>query len=62
MSNLSPEDQQAFDALRAAVMEALERKRRLGEYAVVWRDGRAARIEPDEHTLPDHAAPRRSGA
>jgi len=48
MSNLSAEDQQALDALRKAVAEALDRKRRLGQYAVIWRDGRAVRIEPEE--------------
>lgn len=48
MSTLSAEDQRALDALRRAVAEALERKRRLGQYAVIWRDGRAVRIEPDE--------------
>lgn len=48
MSTLSTEDQQALDALRNAVAEALDRKRRLGQYAVIWRDGRAVRIEPEE--------------
>lgn len=48
MSTLSAEDQQALDALRNAVAEALDRKRRLGQYAVIWRDGRAVRIEPEE--------------
>ena len=37
----------ALDALKRAVAEALERKRRLGQYAVVWRDGRALCIGPD---------------
>ena len=49
MSTLSAEDQQALDALRNAVAEALDRKRRLGQYAVIWRDGRAVRIEPEEN-------------
>ncbi len=48
MSTLSPEDQRALDALRSAVAEALERKRRLGQYAVIWHDGRVVRIEPDD--------------
>lgn len=48
MSTLSAEDQQALDALRNAVAEALDRKRRLGQYAVIWRDGQAVRIEPEE--------------
>ena len=36
-----------LDALKRAVTEALERKRRLGQYAVVWREGRAVCIGPD---------------
>lgn len=32
--------------MKQAVAEALERKRRLGQYAVVWRDGRPQRIIP----------------
>lgn len=37
----------ALDALKRAVAEALERKRRLGQYAVVWREGRPLCIGPD---------------
>ena len=47
---LSAGDQKALDALRSAVAEALDRKRRLGQYAVIWRDGRAVRIEGEELT------------
>lgn len=36
------------DALRRAVAAALDRKRRLGQYAVVLKDGQIVRIEPDE--------------
>jgi hypothetical protein len=45
---MSFKNQQALEALRNAVAEALERKRRLGQYAVIWRDGRVVRIEPEE--------------
>ena len=48
MITLSAEDQRALDALRAAVAEALDRKRRLGQYAVIWRDGQVVRIEPED--------------
>lgn len=48
MSTLSADDQLALDALRAAVAEALERKRRLGQYAVIWQYGKVVRIEPDD--------------
>ena len=36
-----------LDTLKQAVAEALERKRRLGQYAVVWRNGQAVCIGPD---------------
>jgi len=48
MTTLSIKNQHMLDALRRAVTEALERKRRLGEYAVIWRDGQVVRLEPDE--------------
>ena len=54
MITLSAADQQALDALRNAVAEALDRKRRLGQYAVIWRDGRAVRIGPEEE-IPSKA-------
>lgn len=59
MSTLSADDQQALDALRSAVTEALERKRRLGQYAVIWRDGQVVRIEPEnELSLERHGQTR----
>ena len=54
MSTLSADDQHALDALRSAVAEALERKRRLGQYAVIWRDGQVVRIEPEEVPSEPH--------
>ena len=47
MMQASDHEAIALDALKRAVAEALERKRRLGHYAVVWRDGRALCIGPD---------------
>jgi hypothetical protein len=38
------------DVLKRAVAEALERKRKLGEYAVFWRDGRVVCVGPDAPT------------
>ena len=43
MNTLSAEDQKILDALRRAVTKELDRKRRLGQYAVVWRDGAQGR-------------------
>lgn len=48
MTPLSDKDERALDALRRAVTEALERKRQLGEYAVIWSGGQAVRLEPNE--------------
>jgi hypothetical protein len=57
MSQVSSEDQQILDALHNAVAEALERKRRLGQYAVVWKDGKPFLIGGDgAEPLPRHLA------
>lgn len=47
MNKLSAEDTRLLDTLRQAGCEALERKRRLGQYAVIWRDGQPAFIGPN---------------
>ncbi len=36
----SQEGQQLLGALRRSVAKTLERKRRLGQYIVIWRNGR----------------------
>ena len=41
-------ESKALTALRQAVANALERKRRLGQYAVVWRDGQTVRLSPEQ--------------
>jgi hypothetical protein len=40
--------QQAKEVLKRAVVKALEKKRRLGQYAIVYQNGRVVRLEPDE--------------
>ena len=62
MRHVSVKNQQALDALRSAVAEALERKRRLGQYAVIWRDGQAVRIEPEEPILAEPSGQSPKGA
>ena len=62
MTTLSTEDQQALDALRSAVSETLERKRRLGQYAVIWRDGKVVRIEPEDSMYAEHLTLRQGRA
>lgn len=44
---LSEEGQVILDALQKAVTQELEKKRRLGQYVVVWRDGKAVMIGED---------------
>ena len=41
-------DHDVLEILTRAVNEALVHKRCLGHYAVMWRDGRAVRVPPDE--------------
>ncbi|MBE9062393.1 hypothetical protein [cf. Phormidesmis sp. LEGE 11477] len=47
MTQISPQAQKTLEALRQAVADTLERKRRLGHYAVLWRDGKPALIGDD---------------
>lgn len=49
----SQEDLATLTALRKAVKNALDRKRRLGQYAVVWRDGKPSLLDED---VEDRAA------
>lgn len=44
METISGEDQQILDCMKEAVSDVLERKRLLGQYAVIWEDGRPATI------------------
>jgi hypothetical protein len=41
-----------LEVLKRAVAEALERKRRLCQYAVIWRDGRVVCTGPDAPVVP----------
>ncbi len=47
MAELDEHTRQGLECLRQAVAEALDRKRRLGQYAVFWRDGRVVYEGPD---------------
>ncbi|MEO7189883.1 MAG: hypothetical protein ABI051_02380 [Vicinamibacterales bacterium] len=46
-----------LEVLKRAVAEALERKRRLGQYAVTWREGRVVCTGPDAPATPDAHQP-----
>lgn len=51
--------QRGLEALQAAVREALDRKRRLGQYAVIWRDGKLEIL--DWRQNEDHKADQQAG-
>lgn len=50
MTDIQSQSQQVKEALRRAVAVALERKRRLGQYAVIFQNGQLVRIEPGATT------------
>lgn len=53
MTTPSQDTLQALEALRRAVNKALDKKKRLGQYAVVWIDGKVTYIgdnPPSEST------------
>lgn len=54
MTQLSPDTQEMLDSLRAAVAETLERKRRLGHYAVFWQGGKPVLVGDDAPDQPCH--------
>lgn len=41
-----------LDVLKRAVAEVLERKRKLSQYAMIWREGRVGCIGPDAPGMP----------
>lgn len=47
MTQLAPDTQKMLDSLRSAVSETLERKRRLGQYAVIWQNGKPVLVGED---------------
>lgn len=47
MSEAREYENRVSEALQRAVAKALERKRRLGQYAVFWENGRPVCVGPD---------------
>jgi hypothetical protein len=43
----SREGQRALEALQEAVKQTLEKKKRLGQYVVTWRDGKPVKTGDD---------------
>ena len=52
MAELDEFTRQGLECLRQAVADALERKRKLGQYAVFWRDDRVVFEGPDAPEQP----------
>ncbi|MEA2114047.1 MAG: hypothetical protein U9P36_01530 [Thermodesulfobacteriota bacterium] len=56
MKSPSPESLKMLETLQLAVNKALDKKRRLGQYAVVWKDGKPVmlgkEIEPQKSDHP----------
>uniref|UniRef100_B8HMU2 Uncharacterized protein n=1 Tax=Cyanothece sp. (strain PCC 7425 / ATCC 29141) TaxID=395961 RepID=B8HMU2_CYAP4 len=50
MTSISPDTQKTLEVLRQVAADTLERKRRLGHYAVIWRNGRPMTIGEDAPT------------
>jgi len=53
-SEPSKESQVMLDSLKTAVDHALEKKRRLGQYAVVWKNGKPVRVGADSIGASDN--------
>jgi hypothetical protein len=53
MNDIPLDAQEILDCLKQVAVETLERKRRLGHYAVIWQDGRPVAIGED---APAHLA------
>ncbi len=47
MTRIPPDTQKILETLRQVAADTLERKRRLGHYAVIWRDGKPMLIGDD---------------
>ena len=43
----SPDGQVVLESLQRAVKQALDKKKRLGKYAVIWQDGKPVMIGDD---------------
>lgn len=52
MTTLPSDTQKILETLRKVAADTLERKRRLGHYAVVWQDGKPVAIGED---APDYS-------
>ena len=56
MSRPSPDTLVILESLRKSVANALEKKRRLGQYAVVWENGRSVILRGSNLNVEDDSA------
>lgn len=56
--------QKTLEILQQVAAETLERKRRLGHYAIIWQDGKPIAVGEDapEHLKVQHEAPTHGAA
>lgn len=54
-STPSPEGQRQLETLRQAVGKTLEKKRRLGQYAATWKDGKPVVAGGDVPIIDENA-------
>lgn len=47
MTTIPQDTQEILETLRKVAADTLERKRRLGHYAVIWRDGKPVALGED---------------
>ena len=55
MNTPKPDSELMLDTLKQAVAKALDKKRRLGQYAVLWKNGQPTFTEgdrPKSHQMP----------
>lgn len=50
----SEEGRVVLDTLKLAVSHALEKKRRLGQYAVIWKEGKPVRLGEESDSGNQH--------
>jgi len=50
----SEEGRVMLDTLKQAVSHALEKKRRLGQYAVIWKEGKPVRLGDESDSSNQH--------
>jgi hypothetical protein len=47
MTTIPPDIQKTLEILKKVAADTLERKRRLGHYAIIWKDGKPVAIGED---------------